>query len=97
MSVLFFRILIQQQRWRSTTRTLRANLLSLIVDDCSASLKIHAALVKMLGFNPIGVKNGEAAVDLYCLGAHYDLVLMDLYIHACREWTQGAFTELKYY
>lgn len=53
---------------------------ALIVDDCSTSCKIHATLARMLGFDTITVENGRVAVDLYRFGAHYDLVLMDLYM-----------------
>lgn len=50
----------------------------LIVDDEPIIRRINTALLNQFGFKIQEAKNGKQAVDLYCAGAYFDLVFMDM-------------------
>ncbi|KAF5934613.1 hypothetical protein HYC85_030784 [Camellia sinensis] len=50
----------------------------LIVDDDPVIQRIHSVLLSRFGFETQVVGNGKEVVDLYCSGASFHLVLMDM-------------------
>lgn len=50
----------------------------LIVDDDPIIRRINTALLNQFGFKIQVAKNGKQAIDLYCAGAYFDLIFMDM-------------------
>ncbi|MCJ2385509.1 response regulator, partial [Lactiplantibacillus plantarum] len=50
----------------------------LVVDDDPVVQRIHRVFLNRFGFETQVVGNGKEAVDLYCSGASFHLVLMDM-------------------
>lgn len=58
--------------------TLKNKLTALIVDDNRVNRLIHKTLLNHLGVKNRAVENGKEAVDLFCAGAVFDLILIDM-------------------
>ncbi|XP_014495691.1 two-component response regulator ARR22 isoform X2 [Vigna radiata var. radiata] len=55
-----------------------SQLKALVVDDDRVNRMTHQALLKKVGVeNLASVENGKKAVELYCNGESFDLILMD--------------------
>jgi len=50
----------------------------LIVDDVESQRQIASAALERLGYSPVSVPSGEAAVDYFKSGSQADLVLLDM-------------------
>ncbi|KAG7556581.1 Signal transduction response regulator receiver domain [Arabidopsis suecica] len=55
-----------------------SKLTALVVDDSFVNQTIHQKLLNRLGIENDVVTNGKEAVDVYCSGRNYDLILMDM-------------------
>ncbi|CAA0404957.1 unnamed protein product [Arabidopsis thaliana] len=55
-----------------------SKLTALVVDDSFVNQTIHQKLLNRLGIKNDVVTNGKEAVDVYCSGGNYDLILMDM-------------------
>ncbi|KAE8710310.1 hypothetical protein F3Y22_tig00110324pilonHSYRG00004 [Hibiscus syriacus] len=53
------------------------NLSVLVVDDDPVVRRVHDMLLQSIGIKAHVVENGKEAVDLFCIGLSYDLILMD--------------------
>ncbi len=66
------------ERVARETRASPAAVSVLLVDDDASVRETVAALLAGVGWRPLTVPSGAAAVDLYRAGCRYDLVLLDL-------------------
>lgn len=51
---------------------------ALVVDDDPIIRKIHSVILKSLGFKVELAENGKEAVDLFCSGANFHIIFIDM-------------------